>query len=254
MPCWSPSLLVDSTKSLHSPGSNDLFAAAKDWQRLSETATGDTSPAPCQVSAARSTAAAFFEAWADSVIFQRDDKTIEAMMQRSEIPAKQIVSIIKEFPSQIKAMASRLSASNEGPFPLCHDDFLHSNIMVDENFCVTGIIHWEGACTVPWELVAFPEFLQAMPPSFDLPQKYDAHGQPLDEELRQTWRERQDYTEMVRSAEVGDNLLSTCLGSNRSQALAYAYGAFTSIGKLGFYDKVIRRVGEGELETLVSKS
>jgi hypothetical protein len=118
--------------------------------------------------------------------------------------------------------------------------------MVDENsFDVTGIIDWEGACTVPWELIAFPEFLQAMPASFDLPQKYDQNGQPLDEELRQTWRERQEYIEMVRSAEREDNLLSTCLSSTRSQALAYAYGAFTSIGKLGFYNRVIEEL-EGE--------
>jgi hypothetical protein len=140
-------------------------------------------------------------------------------------------------------MASQLSISNNGPFPLCHDDFLHSNIMVDESsFNVTGIIDWEGACTVPWELIAFPEFLQAMPASFDLPQKYDRDGQPLDEEVRQTWRERQEYIEMVRSAELEDNLLTTCLSSNRSQALAYAYGAFTSIGKLGFYNRVIEEV------------
>ncbi|KLU91764.1 hypothetical protein MAPG_10713 [Magnaporthiopsis poae ATCC 64411] len=96
--------------------------------------------------------------------------------------------------------------------------------------------------TVPWELIAFPEFIQAMPVSFDLPQKYDRDGQPLDEEARQTWRERQEYVEMVRSAELEDHLLSTCLGSNRSQALAYAYGAFTSTGKLGFYDRVIEEV------------
>jgi len=60
-------------------------------------------------------------------------------------------------------MASRLSTSNEGPFLQYHDDSLHSNIIVDKNFSVAGIIDWEGACTVPWELVAFPEFLQAIP-------------------------------------------------------------------------------------------
>jgi len=81
-----------------------------------------------------------------------------------------------------------------------------------------------------------------MPVSFDLPQKYDQDGQPLDEEVRQTWRERQEYIEMVRSAELEDHLLSTCLSSKRSQALAYAYGAFTSIGKLGFYDRVIEEL------------
>jgi hypothetical protein len=47
---------------------------------------------------------------------------------------------------------------------------------------------------------------------------------------------------MGRAAEVRDNLLSTCLGSHRTQAVAYAYGAFTSIGKLGFYGKVIEEL------------
>ena len=189
------------------------------------------------------TAAAFFEAWADKVKFKWHEETIRRMMQRGPIPAEQMIAIIGQFPSQIKAMASRLSANNEGPFPLCHDDFLHSNILVDEsNFTVTGIIDWKGACTVPWELIAFPEFLQAMPVSFDLPQKYDRDGQPLDEELKQMWRERREYVEMVKSAERGDNLLSTCLGSKRSQALAYTYGAFTSIGKLGFYDRVVEEL------------
>ena len=37
-------------------------------------------------------------------------------------------------------MASRLSVYKDGPFLLDHDDFLHSNIMVDEStFDVTGI-------------------------------------------------------------------------------------------------------------------
>lgn len=81
-----------------------------------------------------------------------------------------------------------------------------------------------------------------MPVSFDLPQKYDRDGQPLDEEMRQAWHKRQEYIEIVRSAELEDNLLSTCLSSNRSQALAYAYGAFTSIGKVGFYDRVMEEV------------
>jgi hypothetical protein len=190
------------------------------------------------------TATAFFEAWADTVKFKWDKETIGRMMQRGPIPAERMIAMIDQFPSQIKAMASRLSRShNEGPFPLCHDDFLHSNIMVDEkSFNVTGIIDWEGACTVPWELVAFPEFLQAMPASFDLPQKYDGDGQPLDPEIMETWRERGEYVEMVKSVEVDDTLLSTCLGSNRSQTLAYTYGAYTSIGKLGFYDKVVEEL------------
>jgi hypothetical protein len=121
--------------------------------------------------------------------------------------------------------------------------------MVDEDsFDVTGIIDWEGACTVPWELIAFPDFLTAMPVSFDLPDKYDQDGQPLDEELRERWREREAYIEMVKSVELQDSLLSTCLSSKRSQAIAYSYGAYTCIGKLGFYDRVIE-----ELESMCER-
>lgn len=190
------------------------------------------------------TATAFFSAWADSVKFKWDKETITQMIQRGPIPAERMIAIIENFPSQIKAIVSRLSLCNEGPFPLAHDDFLHSNIMVDENFDVTGIIDWEGAYTVPYELVSFPDFLTAMPVSFDLPRKYDQDGQPLDKELRETWRERGEYIEMVKSAELQDSLLSACLSSKRNQAIAYSYGAYTSVGKLGFYDRVIM-----ELET-----
>ncbi|KAJ0161031.1 hypothetical protein CTA2_6906 [Colletotrichum tanaceti] len=196
------------------------------------------------------TAAAFFEAWADAVEFKRDKETITRMMQRGPISAERMIAVIDEFPRRIKAMAGRLSPHhNDGPFPLSHDDFLHSNIMVDEaSFDVTGVIDWEGACTVPWELVAFPEFLQAMPASFDLPQHYGRDGQPLDQDTRERWRERREYVEMVKSAERdggGDDLLSAHLGSDRSQALAYSYGAFTSTGKLGFYDRVVEEMEKG---------
>lgn len=189
------------------------------------------------------TAGEFFKAWADTVKFKWDKETVTRMMQRGPISAERMIAIIKDFPLQIKAMADRLSLYNDGPFPLSHDDFLHSNIMVDEDsFNVTGIIDWEGACTVPWELITFPEFLEVMPPSFDLPQHYDLNGQPVKESVKETWRERQEYIEMVKSAEQEDVMLSACLGNKRSQALGYSYGAFTSIGKLGFYDRVIEEM------------
>lgn len=78
--------------------------------------------------------------------------------------------------------------------------------------------------------------------SFDLPQKYDENGQPIDEELKERWSSRQSYIEMVRSAELEDTLLSTCLASKSCQTLAYTYGAYTSIGKLGFYDRVVEEL------------
>ncbi|TDZ24689.1 Positive regulator of purine utilization [Colletotrichum orbiculare MAFF 240422] len=152
-----------------------------------------------------------------------DRETITQMMQRGPLSAEDMVKIIDVFPSQIKSMARRLPLHNKGPFPLCHDDFLHSNIMVDEgSFKVTGVIDWEGACTVPWGLIAYPEFIQVMPRSFDLPEHYDQDGQPLKESVKEKWRERRDYVEMVKTAEGEDSLLSTALGSNLNQALAYS--------------------------------
>ncbi|KAL0941928.1 uncharacterized protein CTRU02_204691 [Colletotrichum truncatum] len=198
------------------------------------------------------TATAFFEAWADKVKFKLDKETITKMMERGPITAEETLQIIDEFPSQIKDMAKHLPFRNEGPFPLCHDDFLHSNIMVDEaSFIVTGIIDWEGACTVPWGLIAYPEFLQVMPPSFGLPQDYDQDGQPLDEFVKEMWRERKDYVEMVKRVEGEDSLLSNSLSNNLNQALAYSYGAYDN-GKLGFYDRVAMELKKACKNTVIS--
>ena len=47
-----------------------------------------------------------------------------------------------------------------GPFPLCHTDLHFNNILVDENFNVTGIIDWSDSQTVPLEsFLISPEFV-----------------------------------------------------------------------------------------------
>ena len=50
-----------------------------------------------------------------------------------------------------------------GPFPLCHMDFHFNNILIDDEFNITGIIDWSDAQTVPVErftitpeLITFP--------------------------------------------------------------------------------------------------
>lgn len=47
---------------------------------------------------------------------------------------------------------------------------------------------------------------------------------------------------VIRSAELNDSLLSTCLSSKRSRAIAYLYGAYAGFGKLGFYDRVMKEL------------
>ncbi|KAH9897375.1 protein kinase-like domain-containing protein [Xylariomycetidae sp. FL2044] len=160
-------------------------------------------------------------------------------------PAERVLTAIHEFPSQVRAMASRLSRHDHdhGPFPLRHADFMHSNIIVDEDFESVDIIDWEGACTLPLHLVELPAFPNAMPAAFDLPENYGEDGLPLDEEEKERWRDREAYVEIVRLAEGEDNVLSTCLGNEKGLALSYAMGAFKR-GKLGLYDRVMEKQGD----------
>ncbi|KAI0818416.1 kinase-like domain-containing protein [Xylaria sp. FL0064] len=181
-------------------------------------------------------ATSFFEAWAEHIRFPLGKDRILEIMKGG--PAQRVLAAINEFPSQIKAVARRMSCNNHGPFPLCHADFLHSNIVVDESFQVLGIIDWEGACTLPLQLVTFPGFLNVMPISFDSPDNYHEDGQPVDGQQRQRWKDREDYVQMVESVEHKDHVLSRCLRDEKSLALAYSMMAYKS-GKLGFYDKVI---------------
>ena len=47
-----------------------------------------------------------------------------------------------------------------GPFPLCHTDLHFNNILIDENFNITGIIDWSDSQTVPLESFRIsPEFV-----------------------------------------------------------------------------------------------
>ncbi len=47
-----------------------------------------------------------------------------------------------------------------GPFPLCHIDLHYGNILVDDDYNITGIIDWSDAQTVPLErFMINPEFV-----------------------------------------------------------------------------------------------
>ncbi|KAL4944212.1 hypothetical protein BDV06DRAFT_112663 [Aspergillus oleicola] len=49
------------------------------------------------------------------------------------------------------------------PFPLCHLDLHFGNILVNENYKITGILDWSHAQTVPIERFAIPTELIAPP-------------------------------------------------------------------------------------------
>lgn len=136
----------------------------------------------------------------------------------------------------------KIIVRNKGPFPLYHFDFRHSNVIVDKDYNILSIIDWENAGTVPWEVVEFPLFLYTLPTPMDLPSNYDSDGNPIDDETRQQWEERNEYLQSAKEAErkmAYDNNLSTMLASRTSQNLATALRLYVDPGKLGYYCKVL---------------
>jgi hypothetical protein len=120
-----------------------------------------------------------------------------------------MVEIIENFPSQIKAIASRLSLCNEGPFLPVHNDFLHGNIILDENdFDIREVLTRK-------EHAPFPES-SSHPPISLQPYQYPSIylrniisigscRQLLDDKILEVYYKRGDYIEMVRSLEHTDS-------------------------------------------------
>jgi len=186
------------------------------------------------------TATAFFDAWAAHAKFPKSKIEIQRSMNDGLV--NEMITSITEFPCKLRAVANRLSSCNNGPFPVSHRDFFHSNIVVDHRYRILGIIDWEGACTVPWELMEFPLFLETVPSSMDASWNYDENGQPLDEGTKQRWEERKEYVQRVarfEAIEKIDGKLSATLNNQHFQSLAYAMRVYLEPGKLGFYHKVI---------------
>lgn len=100
------------------------------------------------------TATAFFKAWATYAKFPTPMDMIRKSMNGG--PVEEVLKSIEDFPFAVCAMADRLSSTDRGLFPVTHRDFFHSNIVIDKRYNIIGIIDWEGACTLPWELVDFP--------------------------------------------------------------------------------------------------
>ncbi|CAK7223635.1 hypothetical protein SEUCBS140593_005302 [Sporothrix eucalyptigena] len=187
------------------------------------------------------TATAFFQAWADATKFPRwPDEILEIMGSAPE--AQKVADAIGSFIGRFRMVVPKLVLKNEhdkGPFPLCHPDFLHSNMIIDDDYSLLGVIDWEGVCTLPLELVRFPRFLDLIPPLFGRRDRCDENGQPYDEDDRQRWQERREYVEMVSTVEAGeDGTLSACLADEHAQALAYAMEGFEN-GKMGLYDELL---------------
>ena len=80
-----------------------------------------------------------------------------------------------------------------GPFPLCHIDLHYNNILIDDDFNITGIIDWSDSQTVPLEqFLTSPEF--ATFPGLSV------------EENAPIVAFRENFAASLRKRERGDNL------------------------------------------------
>jgi isoamyl acetate esterase len=62
------------------------------------------------------------------------------------------------------ALGALRKEGTSGPFPLSHPDLHQNNIMVDDDYKITGIIDWSGVQTVPQEVfAAIPGFRYPSP-------------------------------------------------------------------------------------------
>lgn len=157
--------------------------------------------------------------------------------------ADEVIAGTAALPSRLASRSSMLFY-RPGPFPVRHPDLFLNNLIVaaPDDFSVRGVIDWEGATTVPWELVDAPSFLALVPRLLNPPEQYDqATGQPLDPDEAGRWTDHATYVKMVRDSEreAGlDHRLSDVLGDRRVQDLAavvHLYG----MGKVGFYGRVL---------------
>ncbi|KAK7991531.1 hypothetical protein PG988_000325 [Apiospora saccharicola] len=188
------------------------------------------------------TATSFFRAWAAHAFFPMPVDEIKKILEKG--PVDDVLRSIQSFPERIEAKAHQLSSFDSGPFPVAHPDFFHSNIVINREYEVLSVIDWEGTCTLPWELMEFPPFLETVPVPMDAPWNYDENGEPNDEETKQKWMERRNYLHMVQQFEAAESLddrLSSMLATERVQNLAYALRVYKHPGKLGFYDKVLEQ-------------
>jgi hypothetical protein len=141
------------------------------------------------------TAADFFKAWAANVEFGLSK---DRLKEAAGSLADELSSSADSFRSSIGSLAESLSVRNEGPFPLCHGDFGHNNMIFDDDYKLLGVIDWEAGFAGPWEISAeFPLTLSIVPPDMDAPWNYDEKGCPKDAGDTQKFADREAYIAMV---------------------------------------------------------
>lgn len=186
------------------------------------------------------TATEFFKAWADKTKFGMSD---EQLREACSPYAANIIPSVSSFAKSIGKLADTLFARDHGPFPLCHGDFGHNNIIVDDKYHILGVIDWEMAFAGPWEIFGdFPLTLSIVPPAIDAPWNYNGDGSPKSADLIERFEDQKGYVEAVRQEENSnrENIhhLSEALWNLRRQQLATAMKMYQD-GKVGTYSKLI---------------
>ena len=203
--------------------------------------TYDVGPLP-RLGGPFSTATEYLRAWAKHTPFYGGTNGLKEMCG---IYGDKILHGVLTFPQRVSELAGRIAVRDNGPFPLIHPDFFHSNIIVDDDWKVLGVIDWEYAQSVPWETVEFPLTLSVCPRLIDAPWNYDENGVAKDEDTRAMIKDRGDFLVMVNEYERSKGqatILSDVLGDQAGQDLATAIRYYTSVGKQAFYDKVFDAV------------
>ncbi|EGC48944.1 conserved hypothetical protein [Histoplasma capsulatum var. duboisii H88] len=135
------------------------------------------------------TAAEFFRAWSAKVEFGLSQ---DQLKEAAGSFADELSASASSFKQLVNDLAGGLSIRNDGPFPLCHGDFGHNNIIFDDKYRLLGVIDWEGAFAGPWEISGeFPLTLSIVPPVMDVPWNYDENGLPKDAKDRQRLVDRE---------------------------------------------------------------
>ena len=130
--------------------------------------------------------------------------------------------------TKVGELASKITARDQGPFPLFHVDFGHNNIVVDDDYNVLGVIDWEHACSVPVPMT---------------PDNYNENGTPKDLSISIVIGEQKTYIDTVQSIEQNKGLapiLSATLANQASQDLASAMKLYAEDGICGRYTDALR--------------
>ncbi|RDW67451.1 uncharacterized protein DSM5745_09317 [Aspergillus mulundensis] len=187
------------------------------------------------------TAADYFRAWAKKTKFGLSKNQLQ---EAAGSHADEILESTSSFLTLIHKAADRLSLNNNGPFPLCHGDFGHNNMVFDDSYRSLGVIDWEAAFAAPYEISGeFPLSLSVVPPAIDVPWDYDEGGRPKRPEDIERFADRDTYIAIVKQKEEelglsGECLLSKILEDSDRQYLASALRLYKR-GKPAWYSRLM---------------